>query len=48
MLLINADSNVVVFLFFFFFFFFFFCFFLRFIGNMLHDHYKERKSGVHD
>ena len=22
--------------------------FLPFIGNMLHDHYKERKSGVHD
>ena len=39
MLHINADSNV---------FFFFFFFFLPFIGNMLHDHYKERKSGVHD
>ena len=22
--------------------------FLPYIGNMLHDHYKERKSGVHD
>ena len=29
-------------------FFFFFFFFLPFIRNMLHDHYKERKSGVHD
>ena len=28
--------------------FFFFVFFLPFIGNMLHDHCKERKSGVHD
>ena len=25
-----------------------FFFFFPFIGNMLHDHYKERKSGVHD
>ena len=38
MLLKNADSNV----------FFFFFFFLPFIGNMLHDHYQERKSGIHD
>ena len=38
MLLINADSNVCV----------CFFFFLPFIGNMLHDNYKERKSGVHD
>ena len=40
MLLIDVDSNVL--------FFSFFFFFLPFIGNMLHDHYKKRKSGVHD